>query len=110
MKPCILVMALAVGGCVTGKLPTEMSYTEMTSLVGELEARCVEQGVVRGSAEMDVCFRQEGQREITKRVRGRVAAAQISRAVGEGLKAYGRSQQRRTATIQHVGNTSFVYY
>lgn len=65
----LLVVGLGLAGCVSNKPVAEMSYTEVVQLAGTIESRCVAQGVRRGTADWDICTKQEVNREVARRNR-----------------------------------------
>ena len=97
----VLLAACVLAGCQSTKPVTEMSYSELKTLGGQLEQRCIDQGVKVGTPEMSQCKGVEINREVVMRQNARIrqangiAAAQM--AFQNASNAYAaQAQQNRT--------------
>lgn len=64
----VFLLLPLLSGCLTNSKPVEqMSYTEASALAGQIENRCIEQGVPRNSPNFSQCAQQEARREVSTR-------------------------------------------
>lgn len=99
-----LACGLALAGC-QSKPIEQMSYTELNQLAGVLAKSCLDQGVKAGSAEMDLCLRQEVGREKATRA----ANAQKRQALAGAMAAAGQNMQQNAAASQPITCNSSAY-
>ena len=99
----LLFSVLALAGCET-TLPSEMSHTEAKQFAEKIIQSCVDQGVVPGSSEMDVCTRHESYREIDKRLENRATIVEVGRGLQKAADNYNR-QRPVSCTSTQVGPT-----
>jgi len=87
----VAVAALALAGCQT-KQVSEMSYSEVENLAGEIVQRCIAQGVKPNTPEMTACGQHEANREVVSRQNARIrqqnAAAAASASLSNASQGY----------------------
>jgi hypothetical protein len=93
----LMVSASALAGCET-KLPSEMSHTEAKQFAQQIYQRCLDQGVVPGTDEMNVCTKHESYREIDQRFKNRATVREVGRGLQNAADNYNRANQQRPVT------------
>lgn len=105
--PFVLMASIAVAGCQT-KLPSEMSHTEAKQLAAEIYQRCIDQNVIPGSSEMDVCTKHEARRDIDKRFANREMISGIGKGIQNAGNNYSRNNQRKPVICRGVVSGPYV--
>lgn len=93
----LMVSVIALAGCET-KLPSEMSHTEAKQFAQQIYQRCLDQGVVPGTEEMNVCTKHESYREIDQRFKNRATVREVGRGLQNAADNYNRANQQRPVT------------
>lgn len=110
MKGLAVFAMILLSGCAVEKRYQDMSYSERVALANKLIQSCRDQGVKDESPQMEVCFRAEADREITRRDEAYENLEMFGNAMSEGLTTYGNSMSQQASTYRRPVNcTSNTY-